>query len=149
MRLVAMIAGSLLSAGYLFGQQSTAKTPSETKQDDPSTTLNVTEALMEQKLALLGLGSQDTEAVKGVGTDLDTVMSILGDAPKDAKTVRAIAGHSLWKYYLEKGSARSAPQVSQLANEQMLHLGLLQVQQNQRIIELLEQMGKRSSGNGK
>jgi hypothetical protein len=100
---------------------------------------------MEKKLQIFHVDPHNEQA-KGARDDLNKAMSILKDAPKDPKAVNAIAGQALWDYYVDKAGAEGAAQVSQLANEQTLRLNVLQVQQNQRIIELLEQVAKSGTG---
>lgn len=70
----------------------------------------------------------------------------------DARFTGSLLRTQIGKYYGGIGSARSAPQVTQLASETLVKLGFLQtsqnavlIQQNDRIIQLLEKLANSPS----
>jgi len=62
---------------------------------------------------------------------------------KSADGVKGLTSKALNSYHLNKATAKSAAQVSQAADEAQIELSLIQIQQNQRIIELLEEVAKK------
>lgn len=61
-------------------------------------------------------------------------------ASTDPAALRAVSDQALDEFYHRMEDARGAVQVSEAADEQRLHLQLIQLRQNQRIIRLLEQL---------
>jgi hypothetical protein len=74
------------------------------------------------------------------------VTDTLAKAVGDHQRTRGVVQEAVTKFYFNKGDAQSAAQVTQVSNEQTFRLNLLQIQQNQRIIELLEQIAKSGTG---
>jgi hypothetical protein len=144
-----LIVACLLCTGYLFGQESStdnASTPKitggETLDSLSTAELRFELAMSKANLALMTGKKVDAAEAR---ESADAVTDILVNAPTDPKMVRALVGKSLWQFYAAKADARGAVQVSQAANEASQRLSLLQVEQNQRIIELLEQVAKKGT----
>ncbi len=85
----------------------------------------------------------DEEAIGKARLHADTLRQMYLDAPLHRQTTAAILDQALWMFALDAGTGLSAAQVTQAASEAQVRLALLQVAQNQRIIELLEQIASR------
>lgn len=82
-----------------------------------------------------------TEAhCKSLNIELAELYSQVGKSPR---LIRFMAAAAVNEYEQNRLNTRSAPQVSQIADEQNVELMRLIVIQNQRIIELLEQIVKK------
>lgn len=96
---------------------------------------------------LVGLKMATNE--KPTAGDQQSAAEILAgymDAPKSGKEVTALLGRTLRPFYMEIGTAKSAAQVSHLADEARVRADAIQIAQNQRIIELREQIAKQTAG---
>lgn len=128
----------LLGAGYALGQAT------EERAGSPDLEL----LLHEKRLATAGL-------YRGMGSDrrIDgkrPAEVVLESAPAlralyrrgatEEPVFRALVTQIGMDYHTLRGHANSAPQASQVAAEAAVRLQLLQVEQNRRVIELLEQL---------
>lgn len=118
-----------LAGGVLFAQSTDAPA------DPPIARLTMEEV----KLETAALSGDIVAQIKAQTALTD----FLTEAPGNPEMVRAVVLRSLSQLADGKGGAKSAAQVSQAADEAALRLQLLQVQQNQRIISLLEQIVKK------
>lgn len=81
---------------------------------------------------------------KNDSTDWAAVLARLyGQAVKNSRVMEVLRGNLARNYSLRMEDASSAPQATQVANETSVRLQMLLIAQNQRIIELLEQLTKR------
>jgi hypothetical protein len=110
---VALVAG--LVAGRLVGAE------------EGVDRLPLAETTLETKLSRLAFDPKSKKAA-GAADDLKEVIDLY-NAPQAA---RSVGGSALWRFYMDRASGP----------EGELRLRVLEVQQNQRIIELLEQMAK-------
>jgi hypothetical protein len=69
--------------------------------------------------------------------------ALLSEISKSPRLIRLFAADAMFSYQTYRRDAKSAPQISQLADEQNAVVLPLLVLQNQRIIELLETIAKK------
>lgn len=144
---VAGISGltAVVLAGSLLAQQAqiTDKAAAETPQDRLGTAdIEFQIALMKEHTKELQHDETGPEAAQAV-EKLHQYHDLFVAATHDSTLARTISRQSLWLFSRHKLDAQSAPQVCQVAAEQTFMLSLLQTEQNQRIIELLEQIAKK------
>jgi|WetSurMetagenome_2_1015567.scaffolds.fasta_scaffold133618_2 hypothetical protein len=100
---------------------------------------------MNLKLSGLNLATGDKAAViKNSQEGKQEVSSSLQAAAKNPETGDQLIRCIFTEYYQAMARATSSAQASQVANEQTFRLLLLQTYQNQRIIELLQQLASKS-----
>jgi hypothetical protein len=115
----ALLAVALVGVGLLAGRWVGA--------EEGVDRLTLAETTLKTKLAHLSFDPKSKKAA-GAADDLKEVLNLY-NAPDAARTV---GGSALWRFYMDRASGP----------EGELRLRVLEVQQNQRIIELLEQMAK-------
>lgn len=132
---LALAAGLTLGARGLWGDD-TPPLPTDPEQ-------RVEAAALLADAAKINKDSTTQEAAnKTLEEAGDGAAAHLGASGAGADAARSLVRESLTAYYREKAGANSAVQVSQCANEQLLRLHWVEVQQNARLIELLTQIAK-------
>lgn len=141
-RIIPIIAVATIftTAGYVVGQ---------TEDSSPMGRVVRSEFDLEltgAKVRLDTLRDQSNpENVKALNGAVDSYSTVMKEAARDPSLSQAAIQRSIYIYYLNNSSTRSAPQATQLAAEETYRLSILQAQQNQRIIELLEQLAKQKA----
>jgi hypothetical protein len=115
----ALLAVALVGVGLVAGRWVAA--------EEGVDRLTLAETTLETKLSRLAFDPKSKKAA-GAADDLKEVIDLY-NAPDAA---RSVGGSALWRFYMDRASGP----------EGELRLRVLEVQQNQRIIELLEQMAK-------
>jgi hypothetical protein len=146
--LAAILAGSLFCGGYVFGQAGDTSTEQQSPNEKAFIDYSLAEALMSTNVALSDL-KPDKDKIAAANASVDRVTNMLVGASQDPVMVRALVRKSLFDFQSGKSDAKSAAQVSQVADEAALRLSMLQVAQNQRIIELLQEVARRDAGSKK
>jgi hypothetical protein len=106
--------------------------------DDAKLLVEITNA--EATLRLCALDSANAACKEDGARKLAELYS---EALKKPDTSRFVIARILTEYQNSREDARSAPQVSQVADEASIKMQFLVIAQNQRIIELLEQLVKK------
>jgi len=132
---VAVVAG--FGAARLYGEESAAATPQA----------KLIDAELATSLAILKAANGEKDA--SYAARISDLNDLLASGVKDPAMLKAITDRTLLHLEDAKATSSSAPQVSQIANQQVVWLALVQVHQNQRIIELLEQLSKKGANGGK
>jgi hypothetical protein len=122
----ACLAGSLFCCGYVFGQQAPEPNPTRYKLGS---------ADIAMKIAYLG-GNTDGKAEQALH-------EVLLDAGRKADVAAIVTDYSVYKLSEARSKAKGAVQVSEAADVEALRLRIVEVHQNARIIELLEQIAKK------
>lgn len=98
--------------------------------------------LGERQITLEGMRAANDESNQ-ISTAATNLSKLYEGAPKKKGETSDIQAVVLASYYSNKANAKGCEQVSQVANEAMVKMMALQVAQNQRIIELLEQLARK------
>lgn len=99
--------------------------------------------LGEKQLSLEGLRAATDDQSNQLASAATNMSKLYENAPKKKGETSDIQAVVLASYYENKANAKGCEQVSQVANEAMVKMMALQVAQNQRIIELLEQLNRK------
>lgn len=135
-------------------QQQTAPQTAQLPQGPDSQTAAQEPALSDEDKKLLGeilIAEQQSrlnallpaDSDKKVPGTTDKLAGLYARAVRSPRLVQLLIGQSLTSYFDLKEGARGAVQVSQAADEAGIKFQLIIMAQNQRIIELLEQIAKR------
>jgi hypothetical protein len=98
--------------------------------------ITLLEVEMAAKLCAM---SPDHETCKGRNPSAELV-DLYGKGMKSPEVSRALIAKTVRSYAEMREGARSAPQVSQAVDEASIKMQMIVIAQNQRIIELLEQL---------
>lgn len=143
--LILLLMLSLAVVGY--GQRSTTITPSTTETTDFGFKLSTEEQVLLQTLDSIyqlipNCGIEETAKIKC--DDLHkNLAKIYEQIARYPNLMRFLSARAVKAYESSKPYAKSAPQVSQIADQQNAELLRIIVMQNLRIIELLEQISKK------
>lgn len=120
-----------------------ASTDTETEKEKLKeiAAIGITYFQLKVLLRLCGVAPEH-ESCKGKNPSADMV-ELLTKASKQPEAMQAIIAIELNEYAGNKELAKSAPQASQAADEANVRYQLIIMAQNQRIIELLEQLVKK------
>lgn len=136
----------LAGGGYAAGQQSVSKAAlaREITEKFPLAEGFVEACILGEKLGLKDKvdGLEPAEARQKY---LDLIKRTYQATAEEPVILRAVEDHVMRTYYAGRSDAKSAAQASQLADEASLRLRFVEIHQNQRIIELLEQVAKKPS----
>gem|GEM_PF-2583804 len=138
-----------LVSGYFVGTQHPSasadattnpeKTEDKVWNDAATKEMAVDTDALKISIALMG-GKEPKDVSRQPVFDLVESYRIGTQSPDGLK---GLAAKALNSFHLQKAQAQSAPQVSQAAAEAQIQLSIIQIQQNQRIIGLLEQIAKK------
>lgn len=137
------VIGILCTASFLSGQQI-----EKDSLRSETAALEMMKAEAELRLAATKLAASDEEKVD-LQKHVSEVNTRLTGMAHDPKLSGLFVDYAIRSYATKRPYANSAPRVSQLAAEETFRLTLFQIRQNQKIIELLQEISKKQPGNPK
>jgi hypothetical protein len=130
-----LVGGAVLLTGVGYGVQS------QTKPDKPLLKIGSGETLSE--LSALRLRAKETptkEEAAGAQTLAEGYLA----APLKRADLQDVLRYTMSRYYNDKAHAESAAQAQQVSGEAVVRQNAIIIAQNQRMIDLLEQIAKQT-----
>jgi hypothetical protein len=150
------ISNRVFGAGVFLLAVFIASATVDAKQEQAIDLSKIAEPVITKELQLEIEATNKYLQVEGVKTNEKTasyknsqyeLSKVYTDVSSTSQGAQAIVGASLWTYNFRQKSIKSAAQASQLADEYNAKMNSIQVLQNARIIELLEQLNKTKTAN--
>jgi hypothetical protein len=138
-----LVCASLVGAGYVRAATSKPEAATTAAVQLQEKEFQVAMAFLKAETSNLK-GESSTAELRAAREKVEGLANLLDKAPRDAKTSQAMIERALWLFHMEKSKDLTNVTVSaQAAAEPAFRLQLLAVQQNRRIIELLEELTKK------
>ncbi|MBI2528186.1 MAG: hypothetical protein HYV93_19680 [Candidatus Rokubacteria bacterium] len=136
-----IMAGLVLVAAYSVS--SAQQPPRAHTADQTWTNATMKENVLSAEASQAFLAAAPDQNPKEARQAIFDVIAVYGEGVATPEGVKGLTAKALNKLWATRVGARSAAQVSQLTDETQIQFALIQIQQNQRIIGLLEELVKR------